>query len=128
MVSSLCTIALLCWPLETGLQKIAIEAMQFKRGSHFIEVPDRNITGRLAVDIDIRIAGPLYWKNRVFTLAGDSGVEWVGYHYELGLELWRKHLEIFFEQHASEHPIGRSQPNHFPVYDGWGLRYTVFTL
>lgn len=117
----LCGAALLCWPPKVLTPEyLAVEYVHFQYG-RFLETPTVQPDFRLALNAKLRVLGPLYWDNRVWFLQGNYKVQWVAYRFEVGLDLWQKHLQLFY-QHDSEHCQDCYHPVLWPVYDGWGVR------
>lgn len=73
----------------------------------------------------------LYWKNNLhFDQSSYSGhIKHAGWQYELGLPLFFKKkvpkIELF-KQHHSRHLLEETRTTLFPVYDRYGLRFSMY--
>jgi hypothetical protein len=72
----------------------------------------------------------LYWDNNLHFDQDDTGqVRAAGWQYSLNLVIFRMDdktkLEVF-KQHHSQHIMDRTRPEHFPVYDRYGVRFVIF--
>lgn len=115
----------LCWAVE--IRDLSLEYRQFQEGSILHELPDQFAArGELNLDLDMRLVGPLFWRNRVHSLIDQSQFRLIGWNFVLGWEVtdW---LELNWE-HFSRHLLDAQYPNrHFPVEDSLGLRIRFVT-
>lgn len=72
----------------------------------------------------------LYWDNNLHFDQDNTGqVRAAGWQYSLNLVIFqmdgKSKLELF-KQHHSQHILDRERPEHFPIYDRYGVRFVLF--
>ena len=72
-----------------------------------------------------------FWRNNVYTYGTTVQVRHVGWEWDLGFDLWKDRLEIYYHHH-SEHVMEqrKSRPNapheNYPLLDELVLKMTFF--
>jgi hypothetical protein len=136
-------ISLVMWASSVGLSKgfkvldvdsAGVKVAQFgcNREPMTPQIDCHDYTGRVAIELDLRVLEAGYWKNNIHTEGLEAQVKTVGWHWEMGLHLTPK-LDAFYEHH-SRHVMEGAQPQYydpnrdqafkqkFPVEDSYGIR------
>lgn len=119
------------WGAE--LDRLAIEYNRFHPSARFPEMPGFKAKEGLAVLFDIRLAGPLYWRNKVHAKTDPGQYRAIGWQFELGLDpfFWSgdlsRHLEFFYAHHSQHLLEARRDDMPFPVNDSLGLRWVIYS-
>lgn len=96
---------------------------------------DKELEYGMSFNTDLTIARygdfQLYWKNNLhFDQSSYSGhIKHAGWQYELGLPIFfnKKAPKIeLFKQHHSRHVLEETRTTLFPVYDRYGLRFSIY--
>lgn len=101
----------------------------------YLDPVDKDLTygGGFNLNLDIaKYKGlGLYWNNLLhFDQSGRDGrIKAGGWQYELGMTVWQQNgfdrIQLF-KQHHSQHIFEDTRPEHFPVYDRYGIRLRIY--
>lgn len=118
------------WGAE--LDRLAIEYGRYHPSARMPEMPGFTAKEGLAVLFDMKLAGPLYWRNRVHAKTDPGQYRSIGWQFELGADpfFWndslKNHLELFYAHHSQHLLEGQHPWMKFPVNDQLGLRWNIY--
>lgn len=106
------------------VRDISIEYRQLLNQPRLLEIPNSRSVNYLGLNLDLKIAGPVYWNNIVHIFSSSDRVKWVGWLFEIGVKISRFD---FFYKHHSQHTLDGVHPwMDFPLQDSVGFRWRVY--
>lgn len=113
------------------LKQVSLDLQSFTSTPRLLELPGRQATQSLGLNLNVGLPGPFYWNNRVHSLISGAHFEWVGWQFEVGAStfaVWDLPfgMDIFLSHH-SQHALDHIHPFvNFPVEDTIGVRFYLF--
>lgn len=118
------------WGAE--LDRLTIEYGRYHPSGRFAEMPMHRAKEALGVEFDMKIFGPVFWRNRIHALTDPGQYRLIGWQFAVGADpfFWqpdlKDHLELFYRHH-SQHLLEDNLPDmKFPVNDALMLRWTIY--
>lgn len=116
------------WKSDWGLLErsgFEMSRYMFNRDPYVPEIGPTEWTGRLSMDMDIRLFPFLRWNNTVHTSGNSSSVKHVGWEFEAVIDIFDKVQPFYY--HHSQHVMEYARPSRsFPVVDRYGLRFNWY--
>lgn len=107
-----------------SVKDVSIEYRRLLNKPRLLEIPGASHVDYLGLNLNLGIAGPVYWNNLVHIYSSSDRVRWVGWLFELGLKISK--VDLFYKHH-SQHTLDGVHPfMDFPLQDAVGLRWRVY--
>lgn len=118
-----------CGAIE--LKEVSVDLKYFTSLPRTLELPGYAVTRAVDLTLNVNLAGPFYWNNRVHSLISGAHFEWVGWQFEFGAStfaVWDLPFGMdIFMSHHSQHALDHIHPFvNFPVEDTIGVRFYLF--
>jgi hypothetical protein len=126
-ISFFCVVSMIARAQAVELDRLSIDYKKYVGYTMFSELPEANsIKEYLGFNFDVELFHKMMWRNTVHSYSTDSQFRWVGWHFELGYQLFPS-LEIVGWEHHSQHCLDCTVPyDHFPVANNIGLHWTIY--
>lgn len=110
--------------LASEIKSANISYNRFIGSNRFLELPAEEVKDKINLSLNIDLIGPVYWNNNVFMLTTPGRVAWIGYQFEVGVNILNRWF-VYYE-HISQHSADKTPAyGFFPVNDSIGISWRI---